>query len=247
MKWIESPATVAVRAALWAAMLVGLAGCGGAPGGNPIQPTTLTVSPQPGAIPVNGSVTFSAVATNATIGPVWTLGPALFGGNGLGTLSSSTGSTVTYSAPASPPIYGPLNQPGSSVQGVVTLSISASDNGFDAANTQMSFTITAPAVTTAIAPATATLALGATQEFFGASVGNANNGIIWQVNGVTGGTAATGTVVNQGYYPSGGGDYVWPGTYTAPTMLPITGNPVTVSVVSQADPTKSSSAVVTLQ
>jgi len=111
----------------------------------------------------------------------------------------------------------------------------------------VTFAITAPEVATGIAPATATIALGTTEEFYGYAVGNVNNGITWQVNGVAGGSAATGTIVNTGYQPTGGGDFVWPGTYTAPATMPMSGNTVTVTAVSQADSTKFSSAVVTLQ
>jgi hypothetical protein len=111
----------------------------------------------------------------------------------------------------------------------------------------VTFAITASEVTTGITPATATVALGATAEFYGYAVGNVNNGITWQVEGVTGGSAATGTIVNTGYTPTGGGAYVWPGTYTAPATMPLSGNTVTVTAVSLADSTKSSSAAVTLQ
>jgi len=226
------------------AMVAGLEGCG-APTGKGIQPTTLSVSGAPGGIPVNTSVTFTAVVTNATLGPVWTLGPQGF--TDIGTLSSQSGTVVTYTAPPTPPVYGPLGQPGSSNQGIVTLTVSASDFGFDAVTDQISFAITAPEITTGIAPAEATLALGASVEFYGYAVGNANNGITWQVNGVTNGTEETGTIVNQGYYPADGGDYVWPGTYFAPATMPASGNTVTINVVSLWDETKSSSAVVTLQ
>jgi hypothetical protein len=247
MKPADLQNEIALKIAVCLAVIASLAGCGGAPGSaNHSGPTTLTVLPEPGSVPVNGTVTFTAVTTNATVGPVWTLSPTLFGGN-LGTLSSPVGNTVIYTAPPVPPVYGPLNQPGSSVQGMVILTVSASNNGFDAANTQISFAITAPEVTTGIAPATAIMALGASKEFYGGSIGNPNNGVTWEVNGFTGGTNATGTITNQGYYPAGGGDYVWPGTYTAPAKIPATGNSVTITVVSQADPAKSSSAAVTLQ
>lgn len=226
------------------AIVAGLEGCG-APTGKGIQPTTLSVSGAPGGIPVNTSVTFTAVLTNATVGPAWTLSPQGF--TDIGTLSSQSGTVVTYTAPPAPPIYGPLGQPGSSNQGIVTLTVSASDFFFYGVTDQISFAITAPEITTGIAPAEATVELGASVEFYGYAVGNANNGITWQVNGVTNGTDETGTIVNQGYYPTGGGDYVWPGTYFAPATMPASGNTVTIKVVSEWDETKSSSAVVTLQ
>jgi hypothetical protein len=136
----------------------------------------------------------------------------------------------------------------SSVQGVVvvTAGVLGAGGNLNGPTATASFAITAPEVTTGIAPAAATVALGATEEFYGYAVGNVNNGINWQVDGVTGGSAATGTIVNTEYTPTGGAN-VWPGTYTAPATMPLSGNTVTVTAVSQADSTKSSSAVVTLQ
>jgi hypothetical protein len=130
---------------------------------------------------------------------------------------------------------------------MVTVGVLGPGGSLNGPTTTATFAITAPEVTSGIAPATATVALGATEEFYGYAVGNANNGITWQVDGVAGGTAATGTVVNTGYTPTGGGAYVWPGAYTAPTTMPLSGNTVTITAVSQADSTKSSSAVITLQ
>jgi len=233
-----------LKLAVCLAMVASFAGCG-APGGKGILPTTLSVNGAPGGIPVNTSVTFTAVATNATVGPAWTLSPLGFAD--VGTLSSQGGTVVTYTAPPVPPVYGPLGWPGSSEQGIVTLTVSASDFFFYGVTDQITFAITTPEITTGIAPETATMALGSSVEFYGYAVGNANNGITWQVNGVTNGADETGTIVNQGYYPADGGDYVWPGTYFAPATMPTSGNTVTIDVVSLWDETKSSSAVVTLQ
>jgi hypothetical protein len=52
------------------------------------------------------------------------------------------------------------------------------------------------------------------------------------VNGVTGGSAATGTITNAvtAFYEGG--------LYTAPTVMPMTGDTVTITMISQADPPK---------
>jgi len=62
--------------------------------------------------------------------------------------------------------------------------------------------------------------------------GTTNTAVNWEVNGVVGGTASTGTISASG-------------AYTAPAQVP---NPakVTVTVVLQADATKSASAAVTI-
>lgn len=249
MKTTELNIDRALKAIAALAMALSLAGCGGHGGSTSSGPTTITLSPRPASVPVNGTVTFTATATNAGSAPIWFLGPdAQPPGVNIGTLSSGAGTTVTYTAPPAPPVFGPAGQGGSSVQGVVIVTAGVLDPGsLNGPTATATFAITAPEVTTGITPATATVALGATVEFYGYAVGNVDNGITWHVNGVAGGSAATGTIVNTGYYPTGGGDYVWPGTYTAPATLPMSGNTVTVTVVSLADSTKSSSAFATLK
>jgi hypothetical protein len=100
--------------------------------------------------------------------------------------------------------------------------------------------VTAPSVTVGLSPATATVALNATKQFNGYAVGNVNGALNWQVNGITGGSTATGTIVSLSSFSPG--VYV----YTAPSAMPMTGNTVTITVISQADPTQTASSVVTL-
>lgn len=102
------------------------------------------------------------------------------------------------------------------------------------------FVVTAPSVTVGLSPATATVALNATQQFTGYAVGNVNNALTWQVNGVTGGSTANSTIA-----PLVNG---FPGVYlyTAPTAIPMTGDTVTLTAISQADPTKTASSTITL-
>jgi hypothetical protein len=240
-----------LKALVVLAAALSLTACGGHGDATSSGPTTITLSPQPASVPVNGTVTFTATAANAGSGPIWFLAPGGQGGapgTDIGTLNSGNDGTATYTAPPAPPVFGPEGQGKSSVQGVVmvTAGVLGPGGNLNGPTATVSFAITAPEVTTGITPATATVALGATVEFYGYAVGNVDNGITWQVNGVAGGSAATGTIVNTGYVPPSGSGYVWPGTYTAPATMPMSGNTVTVTAVSQADSTKSSSAVVTL-
>src|SRR5205814_3576343 len=70
------------------------------------------------------------------------------------------------------------------------------------------------------------------QQFTATVQNTSNTAVTWQVSGVTGGNATVGTISSSGLY-------------TAPAVVP---NPaiVTVTAVSQADPTKSASAQVTI-
>src|SRR5208283_1148483 len=88
-----------------------------------------------------------------------------------------------------------------------------------------------PVVSVSISPTTATVPANGTQQFTATVTGSSNTAVQWQVNNVTGGTAATGTISTAGLY-------------TAP---PTTTNiQVTVTAVSVADSTKSASAVVSI-
>jgi len=76
-----------------------------------------------------------------------------------------------------------------------------------------------PAVTVAVTGSAQTR-LGATSQFTAAVANTSNQSVMWQVNGTTGGSSATGTI-------SAGG------LYTAPATMP-SQNPVTISAISQA-------------
>jgi uncharacterized protein (DUF1800 family) len=84
-----------------------------------------------------------------------------------------------------------------------------------------------------VAPATAMVRTGNQQAFTVMVTGALNLSVTWTVNGVAGGNSTTGTIAADG-------------TYTAPLTLP-TPNTVTVTATSVEDPTRSSSATVTLE
>jgi hypothetical protein len=71
-----------------------------------------------------------------------------------------------------------------------------------------------------------------TQPFTATVTNTTNTAVTWQVNGVTGGDSSHGTISSSGLY-------------TAPSAVPSPVN-VSVSVISQADPTKSASANVAI-
>src|SRR5882724_5892408 len=89
-----------------------------------------------------------------------------------------------------------------------------------------------PAVTISISPAVTSVVTTKTQPFTATVTNTTNTAVTWQVNGVTGGDSTHGIISAAGLY-------------TAPSAVP---NPavVTVSAISQADPTKSASATVAI-
>jgi hypothetical protein len=214
-----------------------LTNCGGGSGYS-YQNITISVSPHITSIPVNTTMTFTATVTNAPDTSIeWILLSYASADLGSPTVQAG-GSTFKYTAPPTPPIYTGAGFYGNT-QGTVTLQATVPEFSGGPIDTQ-TFVVTAPSVTVGLSPATATVALNATRQFNGYAVGNVNGALTWQVNGVTGGSTATGTIVSLSSFSPG--VYV----YTAPSAMPMTGNTVTITVISQADPTKTASSVVTL-
>ena len=87
-------------------------------------------------------------------------------------------------------------------------------------------------VVVGISPSSASVAVGANQQFTNTVKNSTNTAVIWQVAGVSGGNSTVGTISTAGLYSA-------PASVPSPAM-------VVVSVVSQADPSKSASASVTI-
>jgi hypothetical protein len=89
-----------------------------------------------------------------------------------------------------------------------------------------------PNVSVSVSPNPATVRAGLAQPFTATVTGTSNTNVTWQVNGVTGGIAATGTISSTG-------------VYTAPATLP-SPNSVTIQAASAADSSSTGQSAVTL-
>jgi hypothetical protein len=210
-----------------------LGGCGpGNTSSSDGPASTLVISPQSAVVAVNGTQTFTAATTYAT-GVSWTLN-----GTNSGTLSTASGYSTVYTAPATPPVY--IN--GTTQQGTVVLEgETTGTNACGESYESVNILVTAPSVTAGISPTTASVALGTTATFTAWAVGNTNGGLTVQVNGVAGGSTSAGTIALYPTYNNYGAYQ-----YTAPTTMPMTGSTVTLTVISAADPTKTATSVITL-
>jgi hypothetical protein len=93
----------------------------------------------------------------------------------------------------------------------------------------LSFTINMPNPVVAISPVSAIVAAGGQQQFT-ANVTNAlTQAVTWQVNGISGGNAAIGTISNAGLY-----------------IAPLAQTGITITAVSQEDANKSASATLSV-
>jgi hypothetical protein len=176
----------------------------------------VSVSPASISVMVGKTQQFAVAVQNATNAAItWKVNGTTGGSASLGTISAAG----LYTAPAAVP----------STATVTISAVSVADttkSGSAAATVQP-----APALTVLVTPAHAKLVLGQVLQF-GASVLNSTNpAVTWNVNGVTGGDAANGTI-----------DTI--GRYSAPLAMPSA--PVVVSATSQANPASSGSASVSL-
>jgi hypothetical protein len=198
---------------------------------------SVAISPRPASVAAGTSVIFTGkVSSNLSL-PQWSIYDASAASN-PGTLTPVSGSPdeISYTAPPRPPIYGVTTT--GITQGSVTLVAAVNDppgTSIPMSNDTISFVVTTTSVTLSLTPLAPSVPLGGTLQFIGYAVGNLNNTLTWQLsaNGVPSTSGALGTI-NAG------------GTYVAPTNMPMSGSTVTVTIISQADPTKTLSATVTL-
>lgn len=194
----------------------------------------VAISPRPASVQTGNTVIFTGTVSNNLSIPQWSILDSANSAN-PGTLTPVSGAPneILYTAPATPPIY---STPNAVTQGTVTLQANVTDpagTSIPTTSDSVSFVVTAPAVSLSLTPLTASVPLGGAQQFIGYAVGNVNNALTWQINGVAGGSTSTGTITTGGLY-------------TAPATMPMNGSSVTLTIVSQADTTKSESAVITL-
>ena len=95
-------------------------------------------------------------------------------------------------------------------------------------------------VSVSISPSLATMATLATQSFTATVSGSSNTAVTWQVNGISGGNSTAGLVSTTVLGTTNEAIFLAPSTVPSPAS-------VSVTAVSQADPTKSATATVTIQ
>jgi hypothetical protein len=241
---MRSPSTYLCCAAI--ASTLGLASCGGG-GGVFSSPAYLSVSISPRivSLPMNTSIVFTGAVSNNLSLPQWSLLDASDAGSttAAGTLTqvAGSGTTILYTAPPAPPIYAN----GIVTQGTVTVSATTTPPPGDKSTVKtdsVTFFITAPTVSVSLSPAAVTIPLGTSIQFAGYEVGSANNALSWET-GTSPSTSVVGGSASYGIITTGSTG----GLYTAPATMPMTGSTVAITLVSQADTTKTQTAIVTLQ
>ncbi|HQR31679.1 MAG TPA: DUF1800 family protein [Blastocatellia bacterium] len=177
---------------------------------------SIGISPTSATVQTSATQQFTAtVSGSANTSVTWQVNNVTGGSATTGTITSAG----LYTAPATIP-----------ASAVVVKAVSQANTTKSASAT---VTVTAPVnpITVSISPLSASLAVGATQQFTATVGGTANTAVTWQVNNTIGGDAANGTISATGLY-------------TAPQTLPVSS--ITVTAVSQADATKKASASINI-
>ena len=195
----------------------------------------------PSSIAAGASASLAATLTpvpNSNPNPAisWSISGTGCSGASCGTIGAAgSGAAATYTAPTtipSPP----------------SVTVTATPVAAPLKSASITLAITsAPIVTVVLAPTVATLSINDRQTFTAQVQNSSNTNVVWNVNGVAGGNSALGRVCVVGSNPcqtvtsanAGSVDYVAPSAVPSP-------NPVTLSAISQADPTKSASSTITI-
>jgi hypothetical protein len=191
----------------------------------------ISLSPPTATLAVNQSVTLSATQNSSSNGSLnWSVNGipggsyvygqiCVLGSNPCQPIASSSTTQVSYVAPGSIPAANP-----------VSVTVSSASNPALAASAQIS--VLSQLVVTVL-PNNVTLAPSAGQSFAATVLGSANQGVTWQLHGT-----GCGTIGSCGSIDASG-------AYTAPAVAPSPSN-FTVVATSQANPTQSGSANVTI-
>jgi hypothetical protein len=196
---------------------------------------TVTVSPLTASVPLAATQLFSAQVSGATDTSVsWDVNGIVGGNSTFGTVTNAAGtSTTTYTAPGSLP-------------SLATVTVRATSHANPGVSNTASVTITSLA-TIALSPSSAVRAVSHRQMFTATVSGSANTSVTWQVSGVVGGNTSVGQICVVASSPCLVVTTATAGSveYLAPSSLP-SPNPVTLSVVSVANPSQIASAQITL-
>lgn len=177
---------------------------------------SVAVVPTSATLAIGHTRQFTATVRNSSNkGVAWQVNRVTGGNSTVGTISV----TGLYTAPAAVP------RP-------AAVTVTAVSNADSAASASAIAFLTRPQVAVSISPASVSVQPGGSQQFAAAVVNTANTAVIWEVNGVIGGSPTTGTITASG-------------VYTAPTAIPSPAI-VIVTAVSQRTPAAAANANITI-
>lgn len=191
-----------------------------------------SISPASASVTVGASQAFTASLCVAPGTPVaWQVDGIARGNSSIGTIASTGASTASYIAPAAVPSP-------SSVTIVASI-------GTQSATATVSI-VASPSISVTVSPPSATVITGQSASFTASVSNTSNSAVTWTVNGVPDGNGTVGQVCapasNPCAAPSGPENAV---EYLAPLAQPQPSS-VTLVAISQADPSSTGSAQITI-
>ncbi|MGC1637012.1 MAG: hypothetical protein WA744_16275 [Candidatus Acidiferrales bacterium] len=191
----------------------------------------ISITPSTASVGLSHTQSFAVsfcAANNTTI--VWDVNGIPGGNSANGTVTVTSATTATYTAPADLPTTNPASI--HATAGALVASASA--------------TIVS-SVTVSVSPSSASVLTGQRVTLVPTVANTSDATVIWTVNGISNGNASAGQICQHASNPcqppaapsSAGIDYLAPATVPAP-------NPVTVTAISNADPSKSASAAISV-
>jgi len=182
----------------------------------------VSVAPNSANVAPAGSANFNATVTGAGTSSVavsWSVNNVAGGNSTLDTITATGSDSATYTAPALAPAPPSINVTATSVA-----------DPSKSANASVTISCAAP---NAIAPASTSISVGASQIFSASLCLAAGTAITWEVNSIAGGNSTVGTIISTGTNTA---------SYTAPASIPAA-NPLTILAAAGS---QSVSAVVTI-
>jgi hypothetical protein len=172
----------------------------------------------------------------AGAGSVWNVNGIAGGNSTLGTIVPSGSSTALYTAP--------VDLPGSNP---VTIHATVSPQPGSGPETASATVTITSGVAVNVTPPSATLATGQRASFSANVSGSADTTVTWSVAGVANGNTTVGQVCASGTNPcvAPAGPSSAAVDYLAPNSVPAT-NPVALTATSNADPSRSGAAMITI-
>jgi uncharacterized protein (DUF1800 family) len=176
---------------------------------------SIVVAPATASLSANQTQGLTATVTGSTnLGVTWTV-------TGAGTLSSTSGTSIMYTAPAS-------------IASKTTVTVTATSSA-DGTKSAVSTITLNPAVSIMVSPATVSLSANQSQGLTATVGGSTNLGVTWTISPATGAGTLSATSSTSGT----------PITYTASASI-TSQTSVTVTATSSADGTKSAISTITL-
>ncbi len=192
----------------------------------------VSISPQTASVELEKSLQFSATVggtTNQRV--IWSVNGIVGGDLTVGTITNTSTNPGLYTAPAALPATNP-----------VTVRATSEFDPHQFAEARVTLFSN---ISVVVSPSSATRAVGRKQTFSAQLSSTTNLAVEWRVNGIPGGNSTVGQICIAGLpgcQPTSRGGTV---EYLAPAAVPAT-NPVTIEAISQADPGRKGSALVTI-